>query len=284
MPSFLIGTAWVLPCAYFSVWCNTGQCHHSKRGGKKIIKHPLDTPPWRVSCGKHVWPIPPLAVFYWFISMDLQQGAITELQKAKMQSPRGLLYCRKSGEGTEGWIFFWFLKEFWCLFCWHAQYRCSGWAVSMDAGTAGVTVALRWTGPARGTWQGSSQESGKHLLVSLFGDFFDKSQLESQRKWAWERGRTTFTCSGRGGTRKAAQCHGLHLSLTLNEAQNITQISLLLSGGLSETLGSLAQNEGNNEGKASRRVHATKWKFILPSTVSSLLLPLVTQFSPVSRY
>lgn len=102
---------------------------------------------------------------------------------------------------------------------------------------------------------------------------------------------------GRGGTRKAAQCHGLHLSLTLNEAQNITQISHLLSGGLSQTLGSLAQNGGNNEGKAfpdfsgdGGVLSVSQQEYMQPSENSfcpalylHLVLALVTQLSPVSR-
>lgn len=92
--------------ASVGVWFNTGQCHHSKRERKKITKQP-NLPPWRVSCGKHrkhIWPVPTLALFYWFISRDFQQGAITELWKAKMQSTIGLLCSRKSGEATGGWI------------------------------------------------------------------------------------------------------------------------------------------------------------------------------------
>lgn len=208
---------------------------------------------------------------------------------------------------SHGGLDFCFLKEFWHLFSWHAQYKRSSRAVSMDAGKAAVTVASRWMGPARGIWQRLSQglqmwdgRLGKHLLVSLFGDFFDKGQLElhtSQRKWAWEVGRTTFTLSGRGDARKAAQCHGLHLSLTLNEAQKITQISHLLSSGLSQTLGFLAQNEGNNEGKAftdfsgdGRLLSVSQQEPVEPSENSfhpalylHLVLALANQLSPLSR-
>lgn len=83
------------------------------------------------------------------------------------------------------------------------------------------------------------------------------------------------------------------LSLTLNEAQNITQISHLFSSGLSQTLGPLAQNEGKafiDFSGDGRLLSVSQQEDMQPSENSfcsalylHLVLALVNQFSPVCR-
>lgn len=101
----------------------------------------------------------------------------------------------------------------------------------------------------------------------------------------------------KSGRKEGSSVPWLHLSLTLNEAQKITQISHLLSSGLSQTLGFLAQNEGNNEGKAftdfsgdGRLLSVSQQESVEPSENSfcpalylHLVLSLVNQLSPLSR-